>query len=197
MPYDRKDKFYQKAKKEGFVARSAYKLMEMDKRWGILKPKARIVDLGCAPGGWLQVAEKKGVQKLVGIDLLPLQYKPGKGVTFIQGDFLDPANQQKVKTALAGEADWVLSDLSPNLTGIKFADIGQSLELSKAVLAFAQSILKNGGGLVLKIFPGEEMGQFRKELAALFQKNSTFVPEATRNTSNEIYLVSVGFCSRG
>ncbi|MDO8518939.1 MAG: RlmE family RNA methyltransferase [Deltaproteobacteria bacterium] len=187
--YDRKDRFYQKAKQEGYVARSAYKLIEMDRRFGILKPGAKIIDLGCAPGGWLQVAEKKGA-RIVGIDLLPLKYKPGVACTFIQGDFLDPDSQRKVREALEGKADWVLSDLSPNLSGIKFADIGGSLELSRAVLDFAKQTLKPGGGLVLKIFPGEEMGEFRKELSLFFQKTTTFIPEATRKSSNEIYLVN-------
>lgn len=192
MNYNRKDRFYQKAKEEGFVARSAYKLIELDRRFGILKPGSRIVDLGCAPGGWLQVAEKKSA-KIVGIDLLPLKYKPTPSVTFIQGDFLEPANQAKTREALAGEATWVLSDLSPNLSGIKFADIGQSLDLSCAVLEFSRTVLKKGGGLVIKIFPGEELGAFRKELALSFRKTDTFIPEATRSTSNEIYLVSIGF----
>ena len=193
MPqYDRKDKFYQKAKKEGYPARSAYKLIEMDQRFGIFKPGSRIVDLGCAPGGWLKVAEeKKGA--VVGIDLLPLQFTPGSSITFLQGDFLDPANQQKIIETLNGKADWILSDMSPNISGIKFKDLQASMELCQSALEFAKKILRKGGGLIVKIFPGPEMGSFRKKLREAFERIATVEPEATRKTSNEVYLVSTGF----
>ena len=206
--YVRKDRFYQKAKKEGYPSRSAYKLIEINRRFGILKPGAKIVDPGSAPGGWLKVAEEKmkaskvegqkskGVQ-IVGIDLLPLQYQPGKNVTFIPGDFTDPANQQKVYDALEGKADWVLSDLSPNLSGIRFRDTGASAELCDTALNFASRVLRGGGGLVVKIFPGVELGEFKKKLKKNFSRVSTFIPEATRKTSTEIYLVGSGFHPRG
>lgn len=192
MSYNRQDIYYQKAKKEGYVARSAYKLIELDKRFGILKPGRKIVDLGCAPGGWLQVAEGKMVN-VVGIDLLPLHYQPGQNVTFIQGDFIDPANQQKIISALGGQSDWVVSDMSPNISGIKFKDLQASLELCESAYAFAKKILKKGGGLVVKIFPGPEMGNFKKKLTHTFQKITTVEAEATRKSSNEIYLVATGF----
>lgn len=190
--YHRKDTFYQKAKKEGYVARSAYKLIELDKKFGILKPGIKIVDLGCASGGWLQVAEEKMVS-VIGIDLLPLHYQPASNVTFIQGDFLDPGNQQKIIDALGGQSDWVLSDMSPNISGIKFKDLQASLELCESAFKFAKKILKKGGGLVVKIFPGPEMGNFQKKLKEVFQKVTPVEAEATRKTSNEIYLVAGGF----
>ncbi len=216
--YNRKDIFYQKAKKEGFVARSAYKLIELDKRFEILKPGRRIVDLGCAPGGWIQVAEGK-LARIVGIDLLPLKFTPSSNTLFFQGNFLDPVNQQKIIDALQenGErgsgfaspsergvrgrqrqsprsnADWVLSDMSPNLSGIKFKDLQASLELCESALEFAKKILKKGGGLVVKIFPGPEMENFRKRLRELFERMAMVEPEATRKTSAEIYLVCTGF----
>lgn len=192
--YNRRDKFYQKAKKEGYVARSAYKLMELDKRFGILKPGRKIIDLGCAPGGWLQVGEeKKG--NMIGIDLLPLQYEPSSGVCFIQGDFFDPTSQQKIITALRGKGDWILSDMSPNISGVKFRDTLASAELCEAALEFAKKVLKKGGGLVVKIFPGSELDPFRKKMKGFFQKVTPVTPEATRKSSNEIYLVAEGLIS--
>ncbi|MBI4411005.1 MAG: RlmE family RNA methyltransferase [Deltaproteobacteria bacterium] len=210
MPqYDRKDKFYQKAKKEGYPARSAYKLIEMDQRFGIFKPGSRIVDLGCAPGGWLKVAEENLVgaapcgrpgqphgvapTNIIGIDLLPLQYTPAPSTIFIQGNFLDPANQQKIIETLNGKADWILSDMSPNISGIKFKDLQASMELCQSALEFAKEILRKGGGLIVKIFPGPEMGSFRKKLREAFERITTVEPEATRKTSTEIYLVCIGF----
>lgn len=211
--YVRKDRFYQKAKKEGYPSRAAYKLIEMDRRFGILKPGSRIVDLGCAPGGWLKVIEERvegrgfrvegvGAQfiapdsqrtTIVGIDLLPLQYEPSEIVAFIQGDFLEASNRQKIIDLLGGKANWVLSDLSPNLSGIRFKDTGASTELCDAALNFAGRVLKRGGGLVVKIFPGVEFAKFKKKLQQHFERVATFVPEATRKTSTEIYLVATGF----
>lgn len=188
--YNRKDHFYNKAKKEGYPARSAYKLLEMDKQFGILKPGGKIIDLGCAPGGWLKVIEESPVSSnIIGIDLLPLQYPPSPTTHFIQGDFADPQNQQKIKELLGGLADWILSDMSPNLSGIKFKDNQASLELCEQAFSFAQGCLKKGGGLIIKIFPGSEFEKFIKELKKCFKNVSFYEPEATRNTSREIYVV--------
>lgn len=231
MPqYNRKDHFYHKAKKEGYPARSAYKLLEMDKQFGILKPGTKIVDLGCAPGGWLKVIEGKmkqeagsrkqgskekieprnlGTQEprhldtwalghiIIAIDLLPLQYTPSPTTHFIQGDFTNPQNQLKIKQLLDGAADWVLSDMSPNLSGIKFKDNQGSLELCEQAFSFAKSCLKKGGGLVVKIFPGSEFEKFTKELKKSFKSVGFYEPEATRNSSREIYILSMGFVPIG
>ena len=190
--YERKDRFYHKAKKEGYAARSAYKLIELDERFGILKPGRKIVDLGCAPGGWLKVAEDRARGPLVGIDLLPLQYSTAPHTLFIQGDFLDQKNQQQIVKALGGYADWVLSDMSPNISGIKFRDTLASAELCEAALEFAKKVLKKGGGLVVKIFPGPELDPFRKKARAVFEKVTQVTPEATRKSSTEVYLVAQG-----
>lgn len=195
MPqYIRKDRFYNKAKEEGYVSRSAYKLIELDKRFGILKPGKKIVDLGCAPGGWIQVAEKKMV-KVFGIDLLPLHYQPGPNVTFVQGNFLDIVNQQNITDAIGDLADWVLSDMSPNLSGIKFKDLQASVELSESAFEFAKINLKKGGSFVVKIFPGPELEEFKKKLKNHFLKVSTFIPDATRKSSIEIYLLGLSLKS--
>lgn len=215
MPqYERKDRFYQKAKKEGYPSRAAYKLLEMAKRFGIFKPGSKIVDLGCAPGGWLMVAEEKlaagrarhnsprpplklrgGEEGLciIGIDLLPLHYQPGPNVHFIQGDFTDPSKQKKMADLLGEKADWVLSDMSPNLSGIGFKDTSASSRLCNSAFEFACRILIKKGGLIIKIFPDVEIQTFKKKLNSYFKKVSTHIPEATRKGSSEIYLVSTGF----
>ncbi len=190
--YNRKDRFYQQAKKEGYPARSAYKLIELDKKFSILKPGRKIVDLGCAPGGWLKVAEEKlkTAGSIVGIDLLPLQYTPTSSVTFIQGNFLEAPQQEHIIQALGGPADWVLSDMSPNISGIKFKDLAASLEVCDAALQFSKKVLKKGGSLIVKIFPGPDLEPFKKELRLSFEKVSSLTPDATRKTSAEIYLIA-------
>lgn len=190
-PFVRKDRFYFKAKKEGYPARSAYKIIELDRRCQIFKPGRKIVDLGCAPGGWLKVAQEKlaGKGMLVGIDLLPLKFTLSPRTHFIQGDFTERANQKKIISLLGGPADWVLSDMSPNISGIKFRDTFQSTELVNLALNFALEILKPDGGFLFKIFPGPELEDLRKLLATHFKKVRTVIPEATRQSSTEVYTV--------
>lgn len=190
--YNRKDHFYHKAKKEGYASRAAYKIVEMDKKFGVFKPNAKIVDLGCTPGGWLQVAEEKNVGVLIGIDLLALPISLSEKTIFIQGDFLDETNQKKITEILNGKADWVLSDMSPNLSGVYFADAQRSLELCQKAFEFSKNNLKPGGGLVMKIFPGPEMNDLKKEIKKEFQNLTEFIPDATRGTSKEVYLVAKG-----
>ena len=193
-PFVRKDRFYFKAKKEGYPARSAYKIMELDDRFRIFKPGRKIIDLGCSPGGWLKVAEERlsNQGKLIGIDLLPLQFTPGKNTFFIQGDFTDPDNQKNLTHLLGGPADWVLSDMSPNISGIKFRDEFNSYELSRLAMLFAVRALKPSGGFVFKNFPGPELEDLRRELSTHFKKLKTVIPEATRQSSTEIYIVCEG-----
>lgn len=193
-PFQRKDRFYFKAKKEGYPARSAYKIMELDRRCQIFKPGRKIIDLGCAPGGWLKVAQEKlsGKGRLVGIDLLPIKFSLLPNTHFIQGDFTDSSNQQKIRELLGGPADWILSDMSPNISGISFRDTFQSTELVREALNFALKILKPEGGFLFKIFPGPELEGLRRELSVHFKKVRTIIPEATRQSSTEIYIVCQG-----
>jgi 23S rRNA (uridine2552-2'-O)-methyltransferase len=190
-PFERKDRFYFKAKKEGYPARSAYKIMELDDRFKIFKPGRKIVDLGCAPGGWMKVAQERlsGRGKLAGIDLLPIKFALNETSFFVEGDFLDPANQAKLKEFLGGPADWVICDISPNISGIKFRDEFQSYELAMKALQFTVETLKQGGGFLFKNFPGPEIEDLRRALKTHFAKIKTVVPEATRQSSTEIYIV--------
>lgn len=193
--YDRKDKFYQKAKAEGYPARSAYKLIELNQKYKIFKPGKAVVDLGCAPGGWLKVAQELlgSDSKLVGIDLLPLQYTPDPFVVFIKGDFLAPENQQEIAKQIPQGANWILSDMSPNISGIKFKDLSASLELCEAAYQFVQKHLKKGGGFIIKIFPSDEANVLRKKLKGAFERVDEVLPTATRKTSNEVYWVCLNY----
>lgn len=194
-PFERKDRFYFKAKKEGYPARSAYKIMELDDRFKIFKPGRRIIDLGCAPGGWMKVAQERlaGRGKLAGIDLLPIKFGLSQDYFFLEGDFCDASNRQKITDYFGGDkADWVICDLSPNISGIKFRDEFQSYELALIALDFACDMLKPGGGFLFKNFPGPEIQELRIRLKERFAKTRTVVPEATRQSSTEIYLVCEG-----
>lgn len=186
--YQRKDHFYKRAKKEGYASRAAYKLLEIQKKYKILKPGDTVLDLGCAPGGWLQVAAQivgpKG--KVIGIDRLPLKINPPANARFLQKN-IEAAVQE------LPEADVILSDLSPDLSGIAFKDTYASFELLRTVWQTAQTRLQKGGNLVVKVFPGPEAGQSQKEMTPHFRTVKNFCPEATRKASSEVYLLAIGY----
>lgn len=190
--FNRKDRFYHKAKKEGYPARSAYKIIELDKRFQIFKPGHTIVDIGCAPGGWLKVAEEKMDNQgtLVGIDLLPLHYQKQGNTHFLQDDFTLESSRQWMKDKIPQGAHWVISDISPNLSGVKFKDRFESYELCLLAMNFAVENLRPKGSFLCKLFPGKEVEEFRTELKKHFKKLKSVVPEATRTSSTEIYVVA-------
>lgn len=187
--YERKDYFYKKAKKEGLASRAAYKIEEIQKGFKITKPGNTVLDLGCAPGGWLQFLSKiTGLNGFViGIDRAPLKIPLPKNATFIQKKIEEVAENELPKV------DCIVSDLSPDLTGIPFKDIYQSFELAQMVWRVSRALLKPGGNLVLKIFPGEETNQFKMELKKYFKSLKTFIPQATRKTSSEVYIIAKGY----
>lgn len=191
-PFNRKDRFYFKAKKEGYPARSAYKIIEIDQKWQVFKPGRVIVDLGCAPGGWLKVAhERVGPSgKVIGIDLLPIQVSEASNLHYRQDDFTSAESQTWIEELIPDKAHWILSDMSPNISGIKFRDTLESYELCHKAFEFAKKNLKPQGGFVCKIFPGSELEEFRKEIQGAFKKVKTVIPDSTRNSSTEIYIVA-------
>lgn len=193
--FQRKDRFYKKAKDEGFVARSAYKIIEFDKLFHIFKPGKTIIDLGCAPGGWLQVAQRKMKDqgKLIGIDLLDLQIGLSPNTLFLKDDFLKQSSLDWLKEQSGGEADWILSDMAPNLTGIKFKDQLALDALCQQALTLTKELLKNKGSLLFKFFPSPEMEDLKRELKTQFEKVEMKKPEATRGSSNEFYMVCLNF----
>lgn len=191
-----KDPFVRRARDEGYRSRGAYKLLEINTRERLLHPGARVVDLGAAPGGWSQVAagmvRAKG--RVVAVDLL--EVAPITGVQVLRGDFLDPAVQAQVAAALDGEkADIVLSDLSPNLSGIASADQARAAEQVRTALAFCRAQLKPGGAFLAKVFQGEEFAGLLRELKASFREVRALKPLASRDESRETYLLCRGLHS--
>ena len=189
--FERKDHFYRKAKKEGHLSRAIYKLEESQKKFKILKRGDAVLELGSAPGGWLQfLAEIVGPQGcIVGVDRLPLAFQPPKQVIFFQKKF----EEIRAEDLPTQKFTVILSDLSPDLSGITLTDQQRSFELAHLVWEWTQKFLKPNGHLVLKIFPGEEADRFTRELKKSFQRFIRFVPEATRKSSSEVYFVALNF----
>lgn len=189
--YERKDKFYKKAKDEGYVARSAYKIIEFDRKYKIFEPGNSIIDLGCAPGGWLQVAQKRMQNRglLIGLDLEKIDIPLSENTLFLQGDFLSLESQNWLKEKLPNGADWVISDMAPHLTGIKFKDQAQMTELCVMASEFCRTSLKNQGSFIFKYFTNPDIEALKKNLAKDYERVEIVKSEATRGSSNEFYMI--------
>ncbi len=191
------DPFVKLAQKEGYRSRAAYKLLGLDERDHLLKPGMTVVDLGAAPGGWCQVAAKKvGEQgKVIGIDLLPVM--PVPGVQLFQADFTEAEGLALVEDALRGKkADLVLSDMAPNISGVKDADQAKHYMLAELALDFASRWLKPEGAFVVKVFQGSGFEEYLKQVRMVFNKVVTRKPEASRDESRENFLVARGLKER-
>ncbi|MEZ5894450.1 MAG: RlmE family RNA methyltransferase [Parvularculaceae bacterium] len=187
------DPYVKRAKAEGWRSRAAFKLLEMDEKFHLLKPGARIVDLGCAPGGWLQVAVKatgaKG--KVVGIDYLHVPAVPGADI--LEMDFLDEGAPEKLKAMLGGPADLVLSDMAAPTTGHKSTDHLRIVALAEAALDYAEDVLAPGGAFVCKVFAGGAEGDLLTRLKQNFAVVKHAKPKSSRSDSAEKYVVATGF----
>ncbi len=191
--FDPQDKFFLLAKSKGYKSRAAFKLLEITETCHLFRPKQRVLDLGAAPGGWSQVA-LKAVGKpglVVGIDLQAVTVEAPNYI-FIEGDILEPATWAKLPEA-ERNFDVVLSDMAPSTTGIKFTDQSRSAELVEMAWQVAEQCLKPGGHFVAKLFPGETLGSIKKQLKRQFKQLKEMKPAATRKTSNELYLVALGY----
>lgn len=188
--YERKDAFYKKAKREGYRARSAYKLIELNREFRLLRPGARVIDLGSWPGGWVQVAAELVGHggKVVGIDLVTLDPLPFSQVTLLQGDATAPVQQQRLLTLLGGPADVLLSDMAPKLSGIKEVDEARSMDLCRVALSCVSTLLRPDGSLLLKVFMGTEHQRFLAEVRGAFATVKTTKPESSRKGSAETYV---------
>jgi 23S rRNA (uridine2552-2'-O)-methyltransferase len=185
----RRDQYRRLAKDKGYRARSAYKLLQINSSYDILKKGDKVVDLGCAPGGWLQVAIKEvGLSgKVIGLDLKPVA--PVTGATILQGSIEDANMLSKIAEILGCKADVVLSDLAPNVSGVWDIDHARQLSLSTIAFGFAQQMLRVGGSAVFKVFEGEMLNEFRLELRNNFGKVILSKPSASRQESSELYMV--------
>ena len=187
------DFFVKQAKKEGYRSRAAYKLMEIAERDHLLKPGMTVVDLGATPGGWSQVAaEKIGRQgRVIALDLLEMAALPG--VIFIQGDFREDTVLAELKKNLGEHpVDLVISDMSPNISGIGMSDQARSMHLAELALEFAVEQLNPGGNFLVKVFQGVGFEPFLHAMRAAFKQVVTRKPEASRGRSSEMYLLGLG-----
>ena len=184
------DPFVQRAKAEGWRSRAAFKLSEIDERYRLLRRGARVIDLGCAPGGWVQVALKAGAAAVVGVDLLPVAAIPG--AEMIEGDFNDPAIGPELLSRLGGAPDVVLSDMAPNTSGHARTDHLRIIALIEEATTFATANLRPGGAFVTKAFQGGTTGELLQRLRSGFTHVRHFKPKASRAESSEVYLVATG-----
>ena len=195
------DPYVKLAQREGYRARAAYKLKEIDEAFGLVRPGQFVVDLGCAPGAWSQYLRRRLAPggaaagaldgTIVGLDVLPMD--PIEGVHFIQGDFREAAVLEQLQAALAGrQVDLVVSDMAPNLSGIASADAARMEELVELAVEFAQSHMQPGGALVAKVFHGAGYDPVLRRLRQAFLHVKPHKPKASRDRSSETFLVAIG-----
>ena len=193
-PYRPKDHYFQRAKQRGFRARSAFKLEELVQRFGLLRPGARVLDLGAAPGGFLQViARTVGPSGLaVGVDLVPLRAFTEAWVRTAVVDVLADDAQARIEAVAQGPYDAVLSDMAPKTTGVRATDEARSIRLAERALELARALGKPGSSFVSKLFMGGDFESFRAQLREDYREVKVVRPDATRSASVEIYLVGLG-----
>ena len=186
------DPYVRRAKAENYRSRAAYKLLELDEKFGLLKGVKSVVDLGIAPGGWSQVVRRRsGQARVVGIDLLPTD--PIDGVTILQMDFMDEAAPDRLKEELGGPADLVLSDMAANTVGHPQTDHLRTMALVEAGLMFATEVLRPGGAYVAKVLAGGADNQLVAEMKRHFATVKHAKPPASRKDSSEWYVIAQGF----
>ena len=199
------DPYVKMAQKEGYRARAAYKLKEMDEQLGLIRPGQVIVDLGCTPGAWSQYARRRLSPQgaavgeldgtLIGLDILPME--PIEGVHFLQGDFRDDVVLEQLQAALDGrQVDVVISDMAPNLSGIASADAARISHLVELAVAFSVNHLKPQGALVAMVFHGSGYSQLVKLFKDTFVQVKPIKPKASRDKSSETFLVGRGLKGR-
>jgi 23S rRNA (uridine2552-2'-O)-methyltransferase len=191
------DPYVARAKSEGLRSRAAYKLAEIDDKYHVLKPGARVVDLGAAPGGWSEIAAKRigGTGRVIALDILDM--KPIAGVEFFKLDFLDASAPDRLKAMLGGNADVVLSDMAANATGHRQTDHLRIMALAEAATFFAREVLAHGGVFLCKVLQGGTETKLLAELKRDFESVKHVKPPASRTDSAELYLLARGFRHHG
>lgn len=185
------DPYVRAAQQAGWRSRAAFKLIELDERFRLIRKGMVVLDLGAAPGGWTQVALKRGAARVVGIDLLPIE--PVPGADLVLGDITDPAKEAEVLALLGGKADLVLSDMAPNTTGHAATDHIRIMALAELALEVALPVLAVGGGFVCKLFQGGAERAMLERLKTDFAVVRHAKPPASRKESSELYVVATGF----
>jgi 23S rRNA (uridine2552-2'-O)-methyltransferase len=188
------DNYVKRARQEGYRSRAAYKLLEIQEKYHIMRKDMIVVDLGAAPGGWSEVVAKivgkKG--KVIASDILPMESIPN--VKFICGDFAGDEVMPILLEYINGcTVDLVISDMAPNISGIRCADQAKSMQLAELAFDFAKKVLRYNGAFLIKVFQGEGVDQFRQDLVRNFITVKMCKPEASRSRSTEIYLLALGY----
>jgi 23S rRNA (uridine2552-2'-O)-methyltransferase len=187
------DEYVKRAQKEGYRARAAYKLTEIDDKDKLIKPGMTIVDLGSTPGSWSQVAVQrlKGQGRIIALDLLEMQ--PISGVEFIQGDFREEEVLKLLEKSLNGkQVDLVIADMAPNISGIAAVDQAGAAYLTELALEFSKDWLKPSGNFLVKVFIGEGFDEILQNMRKIFDRVVTRKPKASRGRSSEVYLLGIG-----
>ena len=190
----KREHYYKQAKKTGYRARSAFKLLQIQKKFNIIQTGDTIVDLGAAPGGWSQVAKKLvgNDGKVIGIDLLHIVPLPD--VVFLQGDMTQDSSIQEIKNNMNYEkADVILSDMSPDISGNYSLDQARSIYLCEKALETVENLLRPGGNFTCKVFAGEDLKTLTDEIKSKFKMVKQYSPPASRKSSSEIYIVAKGY----
>ncbi len=185
------DPFSAEARAKGYRSRAAFKLSEIDDKLKLIKKGTKIIDLGCAPGGWIQIALERGAGPVVGVDLLEVD--PLSPATIIQMDFTDPECGPRLMELLGGQPDIVLSDMAPNTVGHRETDHIRIVGLIELAVDFAISVLKPGGSFIAKAFQGGETAEVILRLKKHFEKVQHIKPKASRADSSEVFLAATGF----
>lgn len=188
------DPYVKQAQQAGYRSRAVFKLLELHERDRLFKPGMKVVDLGAAPGGWSQVVAKLVQPKgqVLALDILPME--PLENVTFLQGDFTENAILELLLQNLGdAKADWVLSDMAPNMSGNESIDIPRIMYLAELALDLAKQVLRPGGGLLIKIFQGDGFDALYAEIKGKFNTVSIRKPKASRSRSREVYILALNF----
>lgn len=189
----RRDFYYRKAKLEGLRSRAAYKLEQLDKKFKIFKGVKKVLDLCCAPGGWLQYSLSRIGEDglIIGVDLVEIAPLPN--VYFIQGDITREETLEKIVKVANGKIDLVLSDCSPNVSGIWELDHARQIYLAETSLKIARKVLRKGGKFVVKVFQGDLFNNYLDKVRAFFKMVKVTKPEASRKESAEMYIIALNF----
>ncbi len=197
---DRKrEYYYKKAKEENYRSRATYKLVQANTKYGFIQRNSVVVDLGAAPGGWIQAARKMTGKNgfVLGIDLKPIEPFTQEYVRTIIADFTEPDTVEQIRSFLPREADVVISDAAPNITGVWEVDHARQIDLATKALEIAQCVLKPGGNFFVKLFEGEMFNDYILTVKDLFDTVKIVKPEASRQKSSEMYLLALGLKSGG
>ena len=193
--YNPKDSYWRRAKKEGYRSRASYKLIELNEKFKLIKQGDRVFDIGCAPGGWMQVAlEIVGNREFVyGVDIEEIKSFNKPNAIFIRADISKSEERESILKKIGEKVDVVISDIAPHTTGVKISDKANSLALSRESFYFSRLLLKEGGNFLVKVFQGSDSADFFKEIKTSFREAQTTKPEATRKGSAEVYIVGKGY----